>query len=167
GGALSLLLSAIEKRLARVKYWRVLGWLLIVLSLDEAASLHERTGLLFNNLNLTGALQYAWVIPGTALIVVAGLWFLGFFKQLEPRLRNNLMMAGGLYVTGALGVEFLEGAVASGAVFGAIGEEGLAYNTVVVVQELMEMAALVILISVLFQEIKRQGQGRGLTIDIL
>ena len=166
-GLLALALRSTEHEMRLVKYWTTLGWLLIILSLDEAASLHERTGLLLANLRLEGAFQYAWVIPGTVLVLLAGVWFLGFFRQLQPRLRNVLMTAGFLYVAGALGVEFLEGAVASGALFGVVGETGTPYNSVVAIQEFMEMAALVILMTALLRELGTRTEQLGFTFDLL
>jgi hypothetical protein len=165
-GFLSLALRSTEQELRLLKYWTTLGWLLLVLSLDEAASLHERTGLLLANLRLEGAFEYAWVIPGTVAVLLAGVWFLGLFRHLEPRLRNLLMAAGFLYVAGALGVEFLEGAVASGALFGAVGEKGTAYNSVVAIQELMEMAGLVILLMAFLRELRTRTEQRGLIVEL-
>jgi hypothetical protein len=146
-GVLSLVCWSRDKEGDTGRYWRILGLALWVLSADEAVSLHERASL---GIRLSGPLTFAWVIPATVAVAAVGSWFLfGFFPRLSRSLRVGLFVAAAVFVTGALGVEFVEGAVASGWLFGFFGEDSLAYQLTAVVQESLEMIGSVLFVSTL------------------
>ena len=53
----------------------------------------------------TGALHFGWVIPAAILVLVLFLAFLGFLRRLHhlsPRTARRFVLAGALYVTGAV-----------------------------------------------------------------
>lgn len=97
--------------------FRTLWWtavvLFVLLSLDEAASLHERVGSQISRRagGTHGAFRFAWVIPGAIAVVGLVGWYLRFVIDLPPRWRGRLATAAGLYVGGALGCEMIGGAI--------------------------------------------------------
>jgi hypothetical protein len=115
-------------------HWLGLSAIFLGLSLDEAASFHEMVSVrLHETFGFSGYLYYPWVIPGALFAAVVGVSFLRFLVHLPSPIRRLFMLAGSLYVEGALGVEFFQGNAAStvgnatvlwSLVFGPI-EEGL------------------------------------------
>lgn len=96
-------------------HWRALGGLVALAAVDEALSLHEQlieptSGLLGDRAN--GFLYFSWVLPAAAAMCVLLLAFARFLARLPGRTRNHVVLAGVLYLGGALGAESLSGKVA-------------------------------------------------------
>lgn len=105
--ACGLLLGAIAVDVAarggpRRGHWLGLAVGFFVMSLDEAIEIHEHLGGLFGT---GGPLYFDWIIP--ALVVVAGLTVLygPFLAELPPRRRRRFVIAGAVYLGGAIGGE--------------------------------------------------------------
>jgi hypothetical protein len=98
-------------------HWRILSIIFLVLSIDEIAQLHEKglgeLAVLIENstgfISEVGIDAYGWVVPAAALVVVVVLAFLGFFAHLPRRTLLLFIVAGTLFVVGALGMETLTG----------------------------------------------------------
>jgi hypothetical protein len=86
--------------------WRRHWWALAIgfgyASLDEAAELHEHLG---GHLELGGILYFDWVIPALAILAVLAAVFLPFVRALPSPVRTRLVVAGVIYVAGALVME--------------------------------------------------------------
>lgn len=91
---------------ARREPWHRHWWAMCVLaawmSLDEAAELHEHLG---GHFGTGGVLYFDWVIPAAAIVVALVLGFLPFVRALPAVTRTRLVIAGAIYVTGALVME--------------------------------------------------------------
>jgi hypothetical protein len=94
-------------------HWGVLSIILLLLSLDEVASIHEAIGqqserLLHSITGLTpsGAISFFWVVPGTIFVVIVLLAYLRFLADLPRTTRR-------LFLFGALGLEMLTAQVMS------------------------------------------------------
>jgi hypothetical protein len=101
-------------------HWGVLSIILLLLSLDEVASIHEAIGqqserLLHSITGLTpsGAISFFWVVPGTIFVVIVLLAYLRFLADLPRSTRRLFLFAGALFVLGALGLEMLTAQVMS------------------------------------------------------
>jgi hypothetical protein len=116
--AILLFLISTQKKIVRYHtHWRILGFVLLFLCLDEATSIHEELiGEIqvrlfeqrgFSDLN--GFLYFGWVIPYALLITAVGLFFLKFVLSLPSKIRNLFILAGCVYISGALGCELMEG----------------------------------------------------------
>lgn len=90
-------------------YWCALGVIFILLSADEAMSFHEKLGQYVPHSHNAGLLNYAWVIPGLAFVLVVGLSFLRFLLNLPARERLLLIVSGAIFVSGAIGMEMIAG----------------------------------------------------------
>jgi hypothetical protein len=102
-------LAALARRVGDrdARHWAALAAVLSLLSVDEAASLHERLGgpaaeVLGDALG--GALHFAWVVPGVVLALVVGLAFLRFVLRLPPSTRRLVVAAAeeGLEMAGSV-----------------------------------------------------------------
>jgi hypothetical protein len=131
----SLLFTAAAVRRARgpfLRRWQLLGVLFIYLSLDEAVQLHERLNGL---LPLHGAFHFSWIIPVAILLVPLGVAYLGFLAHLPAPIRWRFVIAGVVYVTGALAMEVPLGIWAE-----RHGEDNLGYVLIDWVEETLEMS---------------------------
>lgn len=94
--------------MAYSSYWAGLGLIFLYLSVDETASLHEAAGTLVQRLlGTSGALYSAWVIPAMVLVVIFAAIYLRFLWALPRRTAALFVLAGALYVGGALGLELI------------------------------------------------------------
>jgi len=121
-------------------YWLLLCWLFVYLSVDEAASIHENFGKVYEHLVRSEVLprlldSHEWLPFGVLFVVVAGSIFLPFLFKLPRDTAALMFLAGTIFITGAIGFEFLgavmlkTGVVASNREFlyllRRIAEEGL------------------------------------------
>ncbi len=125
-----------------LRHWIGLAAVFVFLSIDEMLSYHEKLiEPTRNALNTSGILFYAWVIPYGA----AGLLFLAiyvpFLRRLPPRIARLFLVAGGVYVCGAIGIEMLGGTVVESEGSGNVSS--VAYQTI---EESLEMAGIIIFI---------------------
>jgi hypothetical protein len=100
-------------------------------SLDEAAELHEHMGGTFD---LGGVLYFDWIIPAAILLVALAIVFFPFVRALEPRTRRRLIIAGCVYIGGAVIMELPLGFITERA-----GPNTLAYALVDWIEETMEL----------------------------
>ncbi|PZU37068.1 MAG: hypothetical protein DI573_12340 [Microbacterium sp.] len=110
--AIALLLATTSLATARGRerrIWMILAIVFAYLSLDEGAALHE--SLMYTTRNLLGItggpLWYAWVIPVGIALLVAAPFLVRFVVRLPVLTRRLVIVAGALYVGGALGVEVI------------------------------------------------------------
>jgi hypothetical protein len=101
-------------------HWSVLSIILLLLSLDEVASIHEAIGqqserLLNSIMGFTpsGAIKFFWVVPGAIFVIIVLLAYLRFLADLPRGTRRSFLFAGALFVLGALGLEMLSAQVSS------------------------------------------------------
>lgn len=140
----------------RSRQWFGLAVIFLYLSLDEAASLHEmviplgRTVL--NDVGVSsGYLHFAWVIFGIIAVSIVGFSYLKFLRALPRATGRLFLIAGLLYVSGALGVEMFGAKVASQ------GEmDSMFYAVLVAVEEGLEMFGIVLFIYALLSYMGRR-----------
>lgn len=136
---------------------RHFGWLLLTviflfLSLDEIAQLHELSiAPLRDHFHLTGFLYYAWVVPAAICVILFVLGYWRFLLRLPARTRWLFLLAGAVYVGGALGLEALSGQEAA-----LHGEANLAYHVTITLEELFEMTGITLFVYGLLDYMGRQ-----------
>lgn len=114
--------------------WLILAVVIAYLSMDEMLELHERVGVaVAHSLNFSDKITFPWVVTGLTFTVVVALSFLGFLRRLPRRTAKLFILAGGIYVGGALGVEVIESLTVSKFGMGAL------FHIEVMVEECMEM----------------------------
>jgi hypothetical protein len=174
-GAAFLLLATItvlEKRRSAkdLLAWRILTLGFFVMSVDESWSFHEKLNLPVRAMlghGDGGLLHYAWVLPGLMLVVGLGVAFWQFLARLAPATRVAFILSGGIYLTGAIGME------AVGGVHGALyGETNLPHALLAAAEESLEMAgsilfirALLVYLAVHFDEVVFRMQPQASSIS--
>lgn len=93
-------------------YWRALSGILLFMACDEAAVIHELAGLPIRKLfgELGSVFRFLWVIPGLILIGLVVVAFWGFVFRLPFRTRVAFIVAAGIYLGGAVGMEMVAAA---------------------------------------------------------
>lgn len=117
-----------------VRRWLLLGVIFLYMSLDEAVELHEHLGEL---VTLHGVLYFSWVVPAGLFVLALGLAYLPFLKHLPAHTRRRFLLAGTIYVGGALVLELPLGYWAERA-----GRDNLIYGLLDWVEESMEIGGL-------------------------
>ena len=141
--SLFLLVIGLAKKHGGDRYgshWLVLSIIFFCLSIDEAASLHEMSTIpLRTAFDTTGYLDDAWVIGGGTFALAVFVALLRFLAALPGRTRNLFMMAGVLYVGGAVGMEIF------GSNYNVLyGRQTLAYSLMATAEEGLEMFGIVV-----------------------
>lgn len=101
-------------------------------SLDEAIEIHEHLGGL---LGTGGVLYFDWVVPAAVFVALVGVTYARFLFRLPPEVRRGFMIAGAVYVSGALLMELPLGAWTEHA-----GDDNLGYALIDFVEEALEIA---------------------------
>lgn len=144
-----------------VTHWRALAIIFVFLSLDEAMSLHEKfVEPLRDRFNTGGIFYYAWVIPASILVVVFCLTFSRFLLALPAKTKRLFLIAGTVYVAGALGLEMVAGVYDN-----IYGMDNIVIAALTSIEEFMEMSAIAIFIYALLTYMDTYLKGWSVKID--
>lgn len=138
------------------KHWLFLGFLFLFLSVDEASIIHEEFVRPMKNLFdiCGGALRHAWVIVYLPLVLILLLWMLRFLRSLPPRIMHIFIVAGIVFISGAVGFELLHGHV-----YTNYPEAEVLIDVLPMIEEFLEMAGLIIFIKGLLEYIEMSFEG--------
>lgn len=126
----------VEDRYAR--HWTGLAVIFGLMSLDEMVSIHERLiGPLRAILHVDGWLHFAWVVPGSLVVLLLAVVYFRFVLHLDAPFRVWFVGAGLIYVAGALGMELVGGQLAF-----LHGEDNFTYMLVVTIEETLELIGI-------------------------
>ena len=165
--ACAAMLFAISRLVRRdggsdVPRWTLLAVVFTVMSVDEAVSFHEvLITPLRETFGLSGMFYFAWVIPGAILVALLGLYYLPFLFRLPRRSALLFVLAGIIYVGGALGMELVAGFLAEA--YGSL--TATPYLAVAVIEEGMEIAGLTIFFLALTSFVYRAWRTVDLRIE--
>jgi hypothetical protein len=149
---LAFVLSAVKfDQKDKYRYeWLTLASLLLVMSLDEAAAIHERFSILLKDLpDIGGFLAYKWVIGGMVVVAILAAAFLRFFLHFDHRNRLFLFLASTIYLFGALGSEMISGRYQ--ALYGA---KNFTFALLTTLEESLEWIGILLLIFFLMKYIE-------------
>lgn len=161
-----LAIIAYAKKVAReryVRHWRALSILFLYLSLDEFLSFHEgMSEPLRSAFDTSGFLYFSWVIPGAIFTLICLLLFLRFLTHLPAKTRRLFLIAGTIFVSGAIGMEVVDGKYAS-----FYGEQNMTFAILTSIEEFLEMLGIIVFIYALLLYISSYIKGVGLRIRII
>ena len=89
-------------------HWKALAVIFLFLSLDEASQLHEKMHLPLLYV-WSRLIANIWVIFYAVFVVIFVLAYLRFLADLPRKTRNLFLVAGAIFVGGALGMELISG----------------------------------------------------------
>lgn len=125
-------------------YWLVLSIIFVFLSMDESVQVHEEVARIMRpsvGESMNGFLYWAWVVPYSLFVIVTGVFFLRFVLSLPAATRNLFFIAGFMYISGALLLEFPEGYF-----YKVYGLDHIYNRILYCIEELFEMGGVVIFI---------------------
>jgi hypothetical protein len=141
-----------------VRRVRFLALVMLVLSIDESVSLHERAGHVIQNLVETGGyLYYVWVVPALVVTFMIAVSQIGWLGSLPAATRHKVMLAGATFVLSAAGLEMLAGPEAE-----ATEIDSLLLVSFIALEELGEMIGLSVFISAMLDLLA----GRRLEVEV-
>ena len=125
-------------------YWAILSLGFLLMAVDEALSFHERLVQPLRDLfgtALPSAFHFAWVIPGIAVVLLLAVFFTRFLMRIPTKTRNTFLLAGALYLGGAIGFEMIGGNYVA-----SYGVRDLPYYLIATIEETLEMAGVIVFI---------------------
>ena len=138
-----LALIGLAKRNHAAKYsnhWLALGFIFLALAIDESVMFQELLGKLINWMVSTdGILPFPWVVLGFAFAFAVFNSYSGFLQQLPQRFALLFILAGCLYVGGAVGMEFVAGSVIE-----YYGVESIGHTMMQTIEETLEMVGAIL-----------------------
>lgn len=138
-----------KQRAPHVSKWAILSFGFVLMAYDEAFQVHETLNrpirALMGDGNL-GLFFFAWVIPGLAVVVILGLFFVRFLRYLPATTRRAFLMAATLYLGGAIGAELIGGRHVE-----LHGLGNWTYRIIATIEETLEVAGLVVFIRALLK----------------
>jgi hypothetical protein len=132
---------------SQVMYWAILSCGFLLMAADEAWTFHEELIPPLRRLlggEHLGVFYFAWVLPGSVLVLVLALFFSGFLMRLPAKTRFTFLMAAMLYIGGAIGLELIGGRFVE-----LHGPDHFRYTMIVAVEESLEMAGAILFIRAL------------------
>jgi hypothetical protein len=163
-GGLALLTGVLRRRegQSRWGWWIAAGIVLMLLSLDESASIHEQAFVPMQRLFgvMSGPFAFAWVIAGLAAVAVVIIVFARFYLSLPNDTKLGLGIGAVVYLGGSLGMEMLAGALVPYLV--PIGSgTSFAMNVLSGIEELLEMTGVVLVIRAILVHLARHVTPAG------
>ena len=146
-----------------VRHWGALSIIFVYISLDEVISLHEKmSDPLRSSFSAHGVLYYPWVIVGCIFVLVFVLAFLKLLADLPAKTRRLFVIAGTVFVIGALGMEMIEGFYAD-----LHGEFNIVFTILTTIEEFLEMLGVAVFIYALLSYISFYMKGLTLRVNII
>ena len=143
-----------------VKYWIFLAAIFGFLAIDELSALHERwTGPMRGAFGAEGLLYFAWVIPYAVILLVIGVLLLRFLLRLDRKIARGFVVAGVVYISGAVGMEMLGGLEAFSS-----GQSTVTFVLLSTVEEIMEISGVILFIDYILRDIFTRTDGLGISV---
>lgn len=149
GFILALIGSAHKKIGQKFWHWLGLSTIFIFLAFDEMIQIHEQLRAPMEALfNTSGLLYFAWFIPYLAITILIFIAYFKFMMRLPKQILKLFIIAGVLYVGGAVGMEMLGGWHSE-----IHSEYTFTYAMMYSIEELLEMSGAVVFFYALISHI--------------
>jgi hypothetical protein len=132
-----------------VPHWWILALGFFYIAVDEVFSIHEMAG---GWAHLSGVLYFSWVVPAAVVVLVVGISYVRFLQHLPRRTAIRFLIAGALYVGGAVVMELPLGYWTE-----KHGSHNLGYGLIDAVEESLEMLGINLFILWLMDHLADQG----------
>jgi hypothetical protein len=134
---------------ARSRGWTGLSIIFFILSLDEAASLHNSLVYFYRVEGVSSDLQnFLWFVPLIPFLILLALIYIPFWWHLPTFEKVLFVLSGVIYISGAAGMEVVGGMISQ-----SVSNNSLAYAVAVVMEEMMEIGGMILFLFTLFHYI--------------
>lgn len=139
---LAVIAFAKRKICERYLYWLGLAVIFLFLSMDESIGLHESLKRKVQiALNISESFHSAWVIPYSIALIIFLLVYVKFVFNLPSMTRILFLIAGSVYISGAVGMELIR------EFYSKLYVDNIIFIiTIITIEELLEMTGVVIFI---------------------
>ena len=139
-------LAKLKTKATFSNHWLSMATIFLFLSLDEALLFHERLTPPFKEfLHASGFLYSTWIVPYAILVIAFVSVFLEFIFHLPKKTRREFVIAGLVFVMGAIGFESIS-AIRYDALQTTIDPFYILLSTI---EEALEMAGVILFIHAL------------------
>lgn len=143
--------------------WRIVATVLALMAIDEFASVHERVDAAMRYYLGTDFLPYAaWPIPYVLGLAALGAMLWRWLLALDRWQAVALLIAGTIYLGGAVGMEFIAGEYLTHIDPHHAGVTDLRRDLLATLEETLEMTGLILLIQALVKT-PRQADETGMS----
>jgi hypothetical protein len=147
-------------------FWMLMAIVFAFLAIDEAVSIHEllvpRARVFFH---ASGAFANAWVIPYGIALIIFLFFIFGPLMRLPAKTRNGFVLAGILFVTGALGFEMIEAGMKNSAVMPWM-TKSLASSIYMLCEETLEMLGIALALRTCLRHLTQRTGSMDVTVAI-
>ncbi len=157
--ALLALIGSLEQSVERTPwhYWYAFSLIFFALAIDEAVLFHEMIdAAIHQRFETSGALFFPWVIVGGVFVIVVGAIFIPFVYKKSKRTFKLFMVAGAIFVAGAIGMEMVASLIFSQAGSEEAGVKTLAHTISMTIEEACEMLGMIVFIFALLDYLATQ-----------
>jgi hypothetical protein len=136
--------------------WAIMSAIFLFVSFDDLVALHEQLSQpLRSAFQLTGFLYHGWIVVYGIGVVGLTVMYARFIWDLPSRTRLLFVLAAGIFITGAVGLEML-----GGHFFALMGtNKSLPYIIVMTMEESFEIAGAILFIYALLDYIQNYLPG--------
>ena len=152
---LASLLLAVQAHICKtesnrwVSWWLALSVGFLILSIDEVVAFHEYVNTVVEDTR--------WTTFAVGLVLIVGLAYLPFLRALPPRSRTLFIVAGVLYIGGAVGVERATDWYDDQELLDTLG-----YNLWTAVEEVLEISGVTLFIYAVIGHICDNADGHAI-----
>ncbi|MGB3614387.1 MAG: hypothetical protein WBA10_11405 [Elainellaceae cyanobacterium] len=141
------------------RHWLGLSLLFLYISIDEIATFRESVARLSKTyVDTSGLFYYTWVIVAIPAVALLAILYAKFVFQLPKQVRNLVILSGGIFLSGAIGLEMVTALIHSSSGSRVLAEASpqvnLAYSLVTTVEETLEIVGVTIFLYALSIYIK-------------
>ncbi len=141
--------------------WRCLSLIFLFLCFDEFVEIHEKIMVHVRELlHTSGIFYFAWVIPYGIFLIILGIIYFKFLFSLPQKTKKLFIIAGFIYVFGALGMELFAGLIFEI----EKSTESIQFIISSTIEEILEMTGILIFIFALTDYIKNNFPQLSFTI---
>ena len=156
---LALISLSNNKQVNRYFYhWIGLSLIFLYLSIDELIEIHERWDEFLHLPELSGIFYYEWVLVGIPITIIIFIAYVNFLNYLPKRTRYLFIIAGIVFISGALGIEMMA------AFRDSVKGTDEIYILLTTVEEFCEILGIIIFIYALLNYISMHLQGLKIII---
>jgi len=137
---------------AEAPRWAATSLVMLYMSFDEVAGLHET----FNSLS-----PISWTVPFGLLALAVGAYFLPFVLKLRRATVRGIVVAGFIYVMGAVGIEFITSRIFTGGEF-----KKFDYAILTALEEGLEMSGAILTIRTLLAHMRAEAGTTDLALEL-
>ncbi|MBM7781378.1 putative membrane protein [Arthrobacter tumbae] len=132
------------------------------MSIDEATLFHEKFAIAARLMGLSLPFTFTWLVIGIPFAIVAGFVLLAIARRVDALLRRRLIVAGAVFLVGAVGFEMLGGIIVSLSDNLVLPGTRLLYQFTAMIEEGLEVAGALIALWATLAALDIRWTGRSL-----